>query len=73
MDGQRSLKDAAEKLRLALDMFGLGESMMRQKLRRTFPDASEAEIEAKVWEWLSQHAGAEYGDAPGRRVELPDE
>ena len=58
---------------MALDMFGLGESIMRQNLRRSFPDASDAEIEAKVWEWLSERPGAEYGDAPGRPVDLPNE
>jgi len=58
--------DAGEKLRIALDMFDLGESMMRQKLRRTYPSASEAEIEARVWAWLSERPGAEHGDAPGR-------
>ena len=67
MDDRRSAKDAVENLRTALDMFGLGESIMRQKLRRTFPAASEDEIEAKLWLWLAEHPGAEDGDAPGRR------
>ena len=59
-------EDAATKLRTALAMFGLGESIMRQNLRRTYPGASEAEIEAKIWAWLSEHPGAEYGDAQGK-------
>jgi hypothetical protein len=73
MSDSQSLKNAAERLRIALDMFGLGESIMRQNLRRRFPDASQTEIEAKIWEWLSDRPGAEYGDAPGRRVDLPHE
>jgi hypothetical protein len=58
--------DVAEKLLAALEMFSLGESMMRQKLRRTFPNASEDEIEEKVQAWLAERPGAEYGDAPGK-------
>ena len=58
--------DVGEKLRTALEMFGLAESMMRQKLRRSHPEASEEEIEAKIWQWLSERPGAEDGDAPGR-------
>ena len=56
------LLDAATKLQIALEMFGLGESIMRQKLRRTFPSASEAEIEVKLSAWLSERPGAEHGD-----------
>ena len=57
---------AVTKLRIALEMFGLGESMMRQNLRRTYPAASESEIEAKLSAWLRERPGAEFGDAPGR-------
>lgn len=57
---------AATRLRIALEMFGLGESMMRQKLRRTYPAASESEIEAKISAWLCERPGAEHGDAPGK-------
>ena len=67
------MKDAVVNLRAALEMFGLGESIMRQNLRRAFPAASEAEIEAKLWLWLSQRPGAKDGDAPGRRRDLPHE
>ncbi len=70
MDDQHGAEEVAAKLRTALEMFGLGESIMRQKLRRTYPNASEAEIEAKVWAWLSERPGAEHGDAPGRRRDL---
>jgi len=70
-DGQK-LKDAEQKLRIALDMFGLGESIMRQNLRRAFPDASEEDIEAKIWLWLSNRPGAEHGDAPGKLRTLHD-
>jgi hypothetical protein len=57
---------AASNLRIALEMFGLGESIMRQTLRRTYPAASESEVEAKLSAWLSERPGAEFGDAPGK-------
>jgi hypothetical protein len=57
---------AVAKLRIALEMFGLGESMMRQNLRRAYPAASESEIEAKLSAWLRERPGAEFGDAPGK-------
>jgi hypothetical protein len=57
---------AVTKLRIALEMFGLGESMMRQNLRRTYPAASESEIEARLSSWLRERPGAEFGDAPGK-------
>ncbi len=70
MDDRQPEEDMVAKLRMALEMFGLGESIMRQKLRRTFPAASETEIEAKIGLWLSQRPGAEDGDAPGKRRDL---
>jgi len=67
------LEEAAEKLRTALEMFGFGESIMRQKLRRILPAATESEIEAKIWAWLSRHPGAEHGDAPGKPRDVSHE
>jgi hypothetical protein len=63
--------DAAKKLRLALDLFDAGVDMMRQTLRRRFPEASDAEIERRIDAWLHERPGAEDGDAPGRRVAWP--
>lgn len=70
MVDHRPAQDAVLKLQIALDMFGLGESMMRQKLRRMFPGASDAQIEVKLQSWLAERPGAEDGDAPGRRRDL---
>ena len=42
MPGESSAR-AAERLRLALEMFGAGEAMMRQKLRRERPGETDAE------------------------------
>jgi hypothetical protein len=44
---------------------------MRQNLRRRFPEASEAEIEARLIGWLQERPGAEAGDATGRSVPWP--
>ena len=56
----------AQKLRLALDMYEVGERMQRARLRRQDPDASDEQIEALVEAWLRDRPGAEFGDAVGR-------
>ncbi len=61
----------AERFRTTLELFELGEAMLRQKLRRKHPLASEAEIEAHVREWLERRPGAEHGDGVGRPVAWP--
>ena len=70
MSGESSTL-AAERLRLALEMFGAGEAMMRQKLRREHPDETDAEIEGRLIAWLQHRPGAEAGDAVGRPVAWP--
>jgi len=45
--------------------------MMRQNLRRRYPDASEQEIKARLAQWLRERPGAEYGDCEGRPVPWP--
>ncbi len=63
--------DPAANLRLALELFDAGEEIMRQALRRRFPDAPENEIQERLDAWLHERPGAEDGDAPGRRVGWP--
>lgn len=53
---------AIARLRLALDLFRTGEDLMRQKLRRQHPAASEQEIEARLAAWLQERPGADAGD-----------
>jgi hypothetical protein len=60
-----------QRLRTALDLFELGERMLRQRLRREQPDAAEAEIDEAVRRWLRRRPGAEDGDAVGRSVPWP--
>jgi Rv0078B-related antitoxin len=66
---------AAARLRAALDLFEVGEAMMRCRLARERPDADEAEIAAEIAAWLQRRPGAEFGDFPGpastRRLSVP--
>ncbi len=55
----------AQRLRLALELFEVGEAMYRQRLKRSFPDATPADIELKVEAWRLTRPGAEHGDASG--------
>jgi Rv0078B-related antitoxin len=55
----------AARLQAALDLFEVGEAMMRSRLRRERPDAAEAEITAEIMAWLQRRPGAEFGDFPG--------
>jgi hypothetical protein len=60
-----------ERFRIALELFELGENMLRQRIRREQPDVSDAEVERMIREWLSRRPGAEHGDSPGRSVPWP--
>jgi hypothetical protein len=42
---------------------------MRQNLRRLHPDASDAEIDRRLGEWIQHRPGAEDGDAVGLSVD----
>lgn len=55
-----------QKLRIALEMFSLGTSIMRSLLRRQHPKESPEQIEERLRAWLETRPGAEFGDAPGR-------
>jgi hypothetical protein len=62
---------AAQRLRLALEMFGVGEALKRQQIRREHPDADEADIEERLVAWLQERPGAESGDASGKPIPWP--
>lgn len=55
---------AAERLRTALDLYEVGERMMRQQLRRRL-GSEEAATEA-LRAWRRRRPGAEHGDSQGR-------
>jgi hypothetical protein len=61
----------AARLRTALDLCELGESMRRAQLRREHPGATDDEIEALLVAWLETRPGAEHGDAWGRPISWP--
>jgi hypothetical protein len=65
-----SMPNATRTFRLTLDLFDAGVQLMRQNLRRTFPEANEQEIERKLVTWLRERPGAEHGDSPGRLVDV---
>jgi hypothetical protein len=54
------------RFRVAMDLHETGVKIMRQNLRRRFPDASDSEIEDLLGRWLSERRGAEDGDSVGR-------
>lgn len=60
-----SEESAADRLRAALDLYEVGESMLRQRLRREFPGDDAMLIEERVTEWRLRRPGAENGDFPG--------
>lgn len=62
----------AERLRLALDMFELGEQIMRARLRREHPEWTDAQVQDGIRTWLRTRPGAEFGDCPGRPVAMRD-
>jgi hypothetical protein len=69
--GKRGQELSVERFQTAMALFELGEAMLRQKLRRKYPSATEAEIEGQIQEWLERRPGAEHGDGVGRPVSWP--
>lgn len=62
-------ESAADRLRLALDMYELGEQMQHARLRRERPTATAAEIDAAIQLWLLGRPNApldDTGRAPTR-------
>ena len=66
-----SEESAADRLRAALDLYEVGEAMVRQRMRREFPDDGDTLIERRVTEWLLRRPGAEHGDFPGPPNRIP--
>jgi hypothetical protein len=56
----------AQRLRLALDMYEVGEKLLRQRLKRERPTATPDDIDAEIHAWLLRRPGADYGDSAGR-------
>jgi len=62
---------ARERFEMALDLFALSEQMVRQKVRRTRPSATQSEVDEALIRWLHTRSGADHGDATGRVVSWP--
>jgi hypothetical protein len=52
-------------MRVALDMYEVGQQMLRQRLRRERPAAADVEIDIEVTAWRLRRPGAEHGDSAG--------
>jgi hypothetical protein len=65
------MSSPAERLEQALELAELAEEMLRLKLRRSHPHATDAEIDGLVDAWYLSRPGAEAGDADGRPTTLP--
>ncbi len=62
---------ASQRFAMALELFEAGEAIMRQNLRRKFPEADEDSIERRLTEWLLSRPGAPDGDAAGKPGRWP--
>lgn len=51
-------------MRTALDLYEVGERMLRQRLRRQLGD--ETAVGQALSAWRHRRPGAEHGDSPGR-------
>ncbi len=53
-------------MRLALDMYEVGEAMVRARLRRDDPTITTEALDEAVRAWRLSRPGAEHGDAVGQ-------
>lgn len=56
------------RMKIAFDLYETAEIMMRQNLRRRYPEADEAEIERRFAAWLRRLPVKELGKAVGHRT-----
>lgn len=54
-----------DRFRATLELYEVGENMLRQRLRRERPAASAQDIDGEIAAWLLRRPGAEHGDYPG--------
>lgn len=57
---EQELAKAAARFRAALEMHTTGVRMMRLKLKREHPDASDAELSSKLRAWLWERGEGPY-------------
>lgn len=54
------------RLHTAIDLWATGVALQRRSIRRRNPEASDAEVEELLGQWLQDRPGAEMGDGPRR-------
>jgi hypothetical protein len=64
-DDSVTTTDAQERLKEVFELCEAAEILVRESLRRRFPNANENEIERRVGEWRHERPGAPHGDASG--------
>ena len=64
--------DVIHRMRATFDLYETAQIMMRQNLRRRYPDLDDEEINRRLEAWRRRRPGAEHGDGVGRPV-LRDE
>jgi hypothetical protein len=57
---------AAERFRVALELFETGVELKRAALRRSHPGITPSRVEELLGEWLRERPGAPEGDGPPR-------
>ena len=58
------LETASERLATALELAGTGIVLMRQNLRRKWPNEDEEQLNDRLQTWLLHRRGSEGGDGP---------
>ncbi len=71
MSREPQATEAGKRILLAAEMADAGVTMMRESLKRRFPDESEEQITARLHQWLLTRPGAEFGDGPGVPTSWP--
>ncbi len=64
------MPSASDAFRTTLDLFTAGVDLMRQNLRRNYPEADDDEIDRRLRQWLHDRPGAASGDGEGRLVDV---
>ena len=64
-----SSRDVERRFLEISELFDAGVRLTEERLRRQYPDATEADIARRLADWLHHHGdAAEFGDGPGRPV-----
>jgi len=69
-DPRKIVDDPAvqKRMQVAFELYEAAQVIMRQNLRRRYPDLSPDEIEQRLIAWRHHRPGAEHGDGVGRPI-----